>query len=136
VAKFLIELVVAFLAILLWQLVATLLMRVFGIRLPLRPFGKDRKRASQLLTLSQCVWEGVLVYGCGMFISLTLFDYLGCRYGNAPCRDLSLNIRVYAVLWPVVGLFLGAMHGSENRTRRAAAGPPGIGKVDRTPPDQ
>ena len=129
-ANFLVRLVVVFLVIFIWQFVATLLMRLFGVRLPLQPFGKNRKLASQLLTFSQSVWEGVLVYGCGMFIGLTLFDFLGCRYGDAPCRDLALNIRVYALLWPSVGLFLGAMHGSENRTRHTGAGPPGIGKLD------
>jgi hypothetical protein len=128
VANFFIRLVVVFLVIFIWQFAATLLMRLFGARLPLRPFGRNRKLASQLLTFSQSVWEGVLLYGCGMFIGLSLFDYLVCRYGDAPCRDFALNIRAYALLWPAVGLFVGAMHGSENRTRRTGAGPPGIEK--------
>jgi hypothetical protein len=110
VANLLIRLVVVFLVVFVWQFVATLLMRLFGARLPLQPFSKNRKLASQRLTFYQCVWEGLLLYGCGMFIVLTLLDYLGCRYGNAACGDLSLNIRVYAVLWPVVGLFVGALH--------------------------
>ena len=63
-----------------------------------------------------------------MFIALALFDYLACKYGNDPCTDFSLRIRVYAFVWPAVGLFLGAMHGSENRNRQNAAGPPGTGK--------
>lgn len=127
-ANLLTKLAIVLAAILIWQFVATLLMRPFGIRLPFHPFGKNRRRAFQLLTFSQSVWEGVLVYGCGMFIGMTLFEYLSCKYGDAPWTEFSLRIRLYAVLWPAAGLLVGAIHGSENRTRGSAAGPPATGK--------
>jgi hypothetical protein len=122
---FLIEPAVALLAILLWQFVATMLMRVFGVRLPLQPFGKERKRALQLLTFSQSVWCGFLFDGCGMWIAMTLFEYLSWKYGNGSYADFSLSVRLYAVLWPAFGLFIGFIKADDNRhrRRRIAAGP-------------
>jgi len=38
---------------------------------------------------SQSVWEGVLLYGCGMFIGMTLFEYLALQYGNTPWTEFS-----------------------------------------------
>ena len=133
-ASLFIGLGVALPVIFIWQFVATLLMRLFGVRLPFSLFGKNRKRALQLLTFSQSVWEGILSYGCGIFIWMILFEYLTCKYGDHPCMVFSLRICVYAVLWPAVGAFVGAQHWSENRTRRIAPGSLEIGKVDRTPP--
>jgi hypothetical protein len=121
------KLAIVLAAILIWQFVATLLMRPLGIRLPFHPFGKNRRRALQLLTFSQSVWEGVLVYGCGMFIGMTLFEYLACN-GDAPWAELSLRIRLNAVLWPAAGLFVGAIHASENRTHGSAGAPPATEK--------
>ena len=120
-AKFFIAAVVL-VAVLLWRLIVTMLMRLFGIHLPLQPFGRDRKRASQLLTFSQSVSEGVLVLGCGLFIAMTLFEYFAWKYWNAPARDFSLRIRVYAIVWPAYGLLMGRSEGviteSEVATRR------------------
>jgi hypothetical protein len=136
VAKFFIAPVVILLALLLWWFVSTLIMRLFGVRLPFNPFSKDRKRASQLLTFSQSVWVGVLFQGCGMFIAMTLFEYLAWKYWNAPSRDFSLRIRVYVVLWPAYGLLMGFIRADDNRYRGIAAGSPGIGERGHLPPRQ
>jgi hypothetical protein len=141
VAKFLIALLCllfAFLTLRLWQFVATLLMRMFGVQLPLQPFGKGRKRAPQLLTFSQSVWFGVLFYGCGMWIATTLLEYLIWKYWNGSSSSFSLRIRIYAVLWPAFGLLRGLALADENRGRRSEAGPPksGIEQHDNTPPRQ
>ena len=137
-AKFLIALVVGVPAILLWQFVATLLMRVFGAQLPLRPFGKERKTAIQLLTFAQSVWYGVLFNGCGIWIAMTLCEYLIWKYWNGSSSDFSLRIRIYAVLWPVFGLLRGLALGEENQSRRSPAQPPksGAGQNDYRPPGQ
>ena len=131
-AKFFIAPVVVILAMLLWQFVATLLMRVFGARLPLRLFGKERKEAIQLLTFAQSVWYGVLFYGCGMLIAMTLLEYLIWKYWNGSSSAFSLRVRIYAVLWPVLGLLNGLILGEENLRRRRTAGLPksGAGQND------
>lgn len=133
-AKFLIGLVVAFLAILLWHLVATLLMRVLGV--PLRPFDKDRRRALQLLTFSQSIWCGILFNGCGMWIAMTLFEYLIWKYWHGSYRDFSLRTRLYAILWPAYGVLMGFILADDNRGHRIAAASPGIGERDHTTPGQ
>jgi hypothetical protein len=138
VAKFLIALVVVILAILLWQFVATLLMRVFGARLPLRLFGKKRKSAIHLLTFAQSVWYGVLFNGCRMWIGMTLGEYLIWKHWNGSSSDFSLSVRIYSVLWPVLGLLRGLALGDENGQRRSPAEPPksGAGQHDYRPPGQ
>jgi hypothetical protein len=124
VVRFFTPSVVGLVAFLLWWFVAALLMRVLGARLPLRPFGKEARRAVQLLTFSQSVWYGVLFNGCGMFIAMALFEYLSVRYWNAPLKDFSLRIGVYAVLWPAFGIFIGLLRADENKNRRTSSGLP------------
>ncbi|MGP0019006.1 MAG: hypothetical protein ACLPHP_10590 [Candidatus Sulfotelmatobacter sp.] len=119
-ARFFIAGVVLLAVPLLWLCIATLLMRLFGARVPLLPFTKEGRRAVQLLTFSQSVWQGVLSFGCGMFIAMTLFEYLSWRYWNIPSTDFPIRIRVYAVLWPAVGLFVGLLHADQNRKRRTS----------------
>jgi MFS family permease len=120
VVTFFITVVVGLAAALLWSLVAGLLMRLFGARLPLLPFTKPGKRALKRLTFSQSVCFGVLAQGCGMFIAMTLFEYLSWRFWHVPSKDFSMTICVYAVLWPLVGLFTGLLHAGENRNRRTS----------------
>ena len=134
VAKFLVGLVVAFLAILLWHFVAALLMRVFGVRLPLRPFDKDRKRALQLLTFSQSIWCGILFNGCGMWIAMTLFEYLIWKYWNGSYRDFSLRIRRGRDFVAGVRGVDGFRSGRDKRGHRIAAGSPGSPWNSRTRP--
>jgi hypothetical protein len=127
-SKFLVGLVIASLAMLLWQFVATMLMRAFGVRLPWPLFGKNRKRALQLLTSSQSVLCGVLFIGCGMLVGMTSFEYLIWKYWNGSGGDFSLRVGIYAVLWPAYGLLRGFAQADDNRYRRTAAGSPGIGE--------
>jgi hypothetical protein len=123
VAKFFIPLLAGLVAVLVWQIVATLLMRLFGVQLPLRLFSRERKRAVQLLTFSESVWYGVLFSGCGIWIGMTLAEYLLWKYFNGSSRDLSVRIRVYAVVWPAYGLFVGLGHWEDhNRALLGAAG--------------
>jgi hypothetical protein len=120
VVRFFITVVVVLAAVLLWSFAAALLMRLFGARLPLLPFTKSGKRALKLLTFSQSVCYGVLVQGCGMFIAMTLFEYLSWRYWHVPSKNFSMTIRVDAVLWPLFGLFVGLLDAGENRSRRTS----------------
>jgi hypothetical protein len=106
-----------------WIFLTALLFRLFGIRLPLLPFSfKASKQASQLLTFSQSVWVGVIQTGCGMFIFTTLYEYLACKYWNAPWDHFRIRIRIYAVMWPAFGLLIGLIRADDNRCRRLTAG--------------
>jgi hypothetical protein len=55
-----------------------------------------------------------------MFLAETLFEYFSLRYWNAPPKDFSRRIVVYAFLWPAVGLFVGLLRAGENRNRRTS----------------
>jgi exosortase/archaeosortase len=114
----------------LWNFLTALLFRLFGTRLPLLPFAfKESKRAYQLLTFSQSVWAGVIQYGCGMFLCMTLYEYLAWKYWNAPWSGFSMRIRMYAVMWPAMGLLIGLIRAEDNNRRRrlAAAAKTGTG---------
>jgi hypothetical protein len=106
----------------LWNFLIALLFRLFGVRLPLLPFAfKESKRAYQLLTFSQSVWAGIIQYGGGMFLCMTLYEYLAWKYWNAPWSGFSIRIRMYAVMWPVMGLLIGLMRAEDNNRRRRLA---------------
>jgi hypothetical protein len=124
VARFFIALLLVGLpTVFLWNFLTALLFRLFGVRLPLLPFAfKASKQASQLLTFSQSVWVGVIQFGCGMFICMTLYEYLAWKYWDAPWSHFPIRIRVYAVMWPAVGLLIGLIRADDNRCRRLAAG--------------
>jgi len=96
--------------ILLWSVVVSLLTRAFGVRMPLLPFRfSDRRRASQLLTFAQYVWIfGVLNFGCGMWMVITLWDYLDWKYTGGPQFLSKSHILFSAGVYLMAGLFYGA----------------------------
>jgi hypothetical protein len=108
--EFSILIVVALLAFLLWYAVVVLLLRPFGVRLPFRRL-RSRNGTSRSLTFSQHIWlNGVLYWGCGMWIVMTLGDYLDWKYWNGSAHDLSAGrLLFHAVLWPLGGFAYGWM---------------------------
>jgi hypothetical protein len=85
-AELVIEILIALPVVLLWLTVVSVLVRPFGVRLPLTPFSWDKQRSAfQSLTFSQYVIVGgVLYFGCGMWIVTTLWRYLEWKYWHGP----------------------------------------------------
>src|SRR6266550_3156988 len=73
---------VALPALFLWLVVVSFLVRPFGVRLPLTPFSfAKRGLAFQSLTFSQYLMiGGVLYFGCGMLIAMTVSHYVEWKY--------------------------------------------------------
>ena len=111
-AEVFIQIAVALSAFLLWYVMVALLLRAFGVRLPL-PFRRlhGHGGASRSLSFPQHLWiNGVLYWGCGMWIILTLGTYLDWKYWNGSAHDLSAGkLLFHAVLWPVGGLLFGLL---------------------------
>jgi hypothetical protein len=107
VAAFFIPMLVALLAFFLWLVVVALLVRPFGVQLPLGPFG-NRARALQALTFSQYLFVcGVLCFGCGMLIVTTLSNYLEWKYFHGPSVGLTTSGLLRAFLtYPLIAGFL------------------------------
>jgi hypothetical protein len=102
---------VALLAFFLWLVIVALLVRPFGVRLPLGPlsFGK-RARALQALTFSQYLFVcGVLCFGCGMLIVTTLSDYLEWKYFQGSPAGLTTSGLLHAFV--VYSLMSGVLFG-------------------------
>lgn len=123
-AEFFIEMLVALPVFFLWLVVVALLVRPFGVRLPLGPFsfGK-RASALQALTFPQYVLVcGVLCFGCGMLIVTTLSNYLEWKYWHGSSSSLTAGKLLRdAVQWPIVsGVLFGLISWngrSSNSTR-------------------
>ena len=85
-AELVIDILIALPVFLLWLTVVSVLLRPFGIQLPLTPFSlASRRSALQALTFPQYLMvSGVLYFGCGMLIWSTLSRYLEWRYWHGP----------------------------------------------------
>lgn len=99
---------VVLLAFFLWLVVVALLVRPFGVQLPLGPF--RRARALQALTFSQYLFVcGVLCFGCGMLIVTTLSNYLEWKYFHGSSAGLTTSGLLLAfVTYPLMaGVLFG-----------------------------
>src|SRR6266404_9544113 len=96
--------------LLVWFVVVTVIVRPFGIRMPLR-LSDFRQRTSwlQLLTFPQYVAVyGVLCFGCGMFILTTLSHYLEWRYFYGSSSSLSESeLLANGLQWLLGGVAFG-----------------------------
>jgi len=104
-------LVVAVPVYFLWLVVVALIVRPFGIRLPLEPFSFGKRRSAfRDLTFPQYVFVcGVLCFGCGMVIVTTLSRYLEWKYFHGSSASLSttellLNLVTYLMAGVLYGL--------------------------------
>src|SRR4051794_40133998 len=104
---------VALLVVLIWFAVVALILRPFGVWLPLWPFSYTKRRyALQSLNFSQYILvNGVLHFGCGMLIATTLYRYLDWRYWHSRPNFLSAGeFFGNALLWPLLaGVLFGLM---------------------------
>ena len=117
--EFFIEMLLALPLFLLWLTVVSLLVRPFGVRLPLTAFRWSRHRSAfQALSFSQYVMVGgILYFGCGMLIVNTLNRYLEWKYWHGPSVT-SENLLRDALTYPLLsGVLLGVISymGSGNR---------------------
>jgi hypothetical protein len=82
VAAFIIPMLVALPMFLFWLVVVALLVRPFGVQLPLGPFSFGKRTcALQAFTFFQYVLVcGVLCFGCGMLIAMTVSHYVEWKY--------------------------------------------------------
>jgi hypothetical protein len=109
VAEFFIQIVVALPVFLLWYALVTLIGRSFGVRL-FRSLRQHNGTSQRLTFLQHMWWKGVLVWGCGMWIITTFYDYLDWKYWSGSAYHFSAgNLLSHAVLWPLGGLLFGWM---------------------------
>ena len=112
-----------------WIALVPLLVRPFGIRLPLWPFQrKQGDNALLALPLWQCMLiQGVLFYGCGMLIGQTLFDWI---LDKAPFRPPSAKAWFTSLVFCLLGIAFS--YSEWHRSRRLAAKQ--SGKIRPLPP--
>ena len=109
VAEFFIRIVVALALLLLWLAVVTLIGRAFGVRVPFFSL-RQRNGISQRLTFSQHMWlNGVLGWGCGMWIFTTFYDYLKWYWSGSAHHLSAENLLLHAALWGLGGVLFGWM---------------------------
>lgn len=83
--EFIIEMVAALLLFLMWLVLVAVIVRPFGVRLPVWPLSYAKRRSAlHSLSFSQYIFVyGVLYFGCGMLIATTLFRYLEWKYWHS-----------------------------------------------------
>jgi hypothetical protein len=112
VVTFLIEMLVALPVFLLWLVFVALIVRPFGVRMPLGPFEfRRRTEALQSLTFSQYLAiGGVLCFGCGMLIMTTVSRYLDWKYFHGSRSSLTeLELLHNALQWIFAGVLFGLL---------------------------
>jgi hypothetical protein len=105
VAEFVIIALAGLLALFLWLMLVTLIVRPFGVRLPIAPLSfAKRKVAVRDLTFSQhFIVFGILYFGFGMFIVTTLSRYIEWKYFHGSSDGLSTNnLLLQFVTYPLV----------------------------------
>lgn len=104
--EFVVVVLVAFPVFSLWFTVVSVLVRPFGLRLPLTPFSWAKQRSAlQALNFPQyLIVVGVLSSGGGMLIVCTLWDYLEWKYwhGSSFTRYEILSSFLTGVLIGIV----------------------------------
>jgi len=109
VLEFIVTMLVALPVFLLWLALVSLLVRPFGVRLPLAPLSFVKLRSAfQSLTFSQyLIVHGILCFGCGMLIMTTLSRYLEWKYWHGSPLT-SENLLRAALEYPLLsGVLFG-----------------------------
>jgi hypothetical protein len=97
---------IALVVVLIWFAVVALILRPFGVSLPLGPFRYTKRRdALQSLNFAQYGFvNGVLHFGCGMLIATTLYRYLDWKYWHSRPNFLTAGeFFGNALLWLILG---------------------------------
>jgi len=99
---------VALAVVLVWYSVCVpLVCRLFGIHLP---YGRKAQSVARQLTLAQRVFiTGVLSYGVGMYIFMTVSAYVEGRLTGNP---MSASRWVTSLVWVGAGALLGLLCGA------------------------
>jgi hypothetical protein len=111
VTEVIVETLLALPVLFLWLAVVSILVRPFGIQLPLAPLSAKRSSAFQALTFSQyLIIAGVLTFGCGMLIVTTFSRYIEWKYWHGSSLTTETLLRdafqyplLSGVLFGVVG---------------------------------
>jgi hypothetical protein len=84
--ELIVETLVGLLALFVWVVVSSVLVRPFGVRLPLAPFSfaKRRLAVDALAFTEYLVIVGILYFGCGMLITKTVSHYIQWKYWHGP----------------------------------------------------
>ena len=95
----------------LWLVVVALIVRPFGVLLPLQPFSFGKRRSAfRGLTFPQYLFVcGVLCFGCGMLILTALSSYLEWKYfhgspANFSITELLRNLETWLIAGVLYGL--------------------------------
>jgi hypothetical protein len=113
VTEVIVETLLALPVLFLWLALVSILVRPFGIKLPLAPLSAKRRSAFQALTFSQfLIVAGVLIFGCGMLIMMTFSRYIAWKYWHGSSlttesllRDAFQYPLLSGLLFGVVGWF-------------------------------
>src|SRR5579864_3731349 len=110
-AKWLVFLFSAGLFRYLWLTFVTLLARAFGIRVPfVWPLSIGRRKLTpefrQLSRGQYVIFEGVIRYGLGMPLLVTVAEYIGFRLGIRGPVDLSQSMLLFLTFVPA-GIYVG-----------------------------
>jgi hypothetical protein len=94
-----------------WFTFVTLLARALGIRAPfIWPGGIGRKKLTpefrQLSRRQYIIFEGVIRYGLGVPLLVTVADYISFRLGIRGPIDLSQLVLMFLIFVPV-GIYVG-----------------------------
>src|SRR5262249_6061834 len=112
---------VALPAFFLWLVVLALIVRPFGVQLPLGPFSFGKRAcALQALTFSQYVLVcGILGFGCGMLIITSVSHYVEWKYFHGSSVGLTTSGLIRAFIeYPLVsGVLFGLITGSGKSTK-------------------
>lgn len=94
-AEVIVEMLLALPVLFLWLALVSLLVRPFGIQLPLTPFDSARRKSGfQALTFLQfMIVGGVLYFGCGMWIVTTLWRYVEWKYWHGSSLTTETLLR-------------------------------------------
>jgi hypothetical protein len=111
VTEFIVDMLVDLPAFFVWLAVVSLLVRPFGVRLPLRPLSFAKLRSAvQTFTFSQyVVVVGILYFGCGMLIATTLSRYLEWKYWHGSSFTIEQFVRDFFQHVALGGVFFGVI---------------------------
>jgi len=111
--RFAVEILLIVPVFLLWPTVVSLVVRPFGVRLPLplTLFGWEKHRSAfQALAFPYyVVIDGILYFGCGMIVAMTLCRYLDWKYWHGSSLT-PVSLLRDALQYPLpAGIFYGVI---------------------------
>ena len=91
----------------LWSMVVSVLLRAFGLQLPLVPWWEsDGKKAvlAQLTARQHVLMEGALRFGGGLLVAATMMEYFRYKYwGDVTARPSVTKFVLNFVLFSAIG---------------------------------